>query len=191
MSSAAIARMPLERDHLPRIAGLEIVPVQPREIINLRGQADDPVFIDAVLTATGAALPGTPNTCAAGAGTTVLWAGPDEWLVVVDPDGPEDRVAALRDALGTTRSAVTSMGAGYAVLELVGDATRDVLSRGTPLDLHADVFGPGQCAQTRLGHATVMLWQTDASPTYRLMIRRSMAGYLRDWLTAVAVRMDG
>ncbi|MFV8835746.1 sarcosine oxidase subunit gamma [Aquisalimonas sp.] len=185
-----LARPPLTDASLPAFAGVALRPVVPRDILNLRGNADEPAFVDAVTSALGCPPPVTPNTWAAGEGLQLLWTGPDEWLAVVEPDGPAGRLEAVRGALGTTRAAVTALSAGYATLELTGERSRAVLARGTPLDLHVRQFGAGQCAQTRLGHGSVVLWAQDGVPTFRLMIRRSMAGYLRDWLAAVARRME-
>ncbi|SEP06970.1 sarcosine oxidase subunit gamma [Aquisalimonas asiatica] len=184
------ARSPLTDPDLPAFAGVALRSVVPADILNLRGNADEPAFVDAVTSALGCPPPVTPNTWAAGEGLQLLWAGPDEWLAVVEPHGPAGRLEAVRGALGTTRGAVTALGAGYAMLELTGERSRAVLARGTPLDLHAREFAAGQCAQTRLGHGTVVLWALDGAPTFRLLIRRSMAGYLRDWLTAVARRTE-
>lgn len=186
-----LARTPLTDDALPALTGMRLEAVAPGEILNVRGNGGDPAFTEAVASALGCPPPVTPNTWAPGEGLHLLWVGPDEWLAVVDAEGPSGRLAALRNALGTQHAAVTALGAGYAAVQMAGERARDALSRGTPLDIHPREFGPGQCAQTRLAHASVVLWQLDAAPTFRLLIRRSMSGYLRDWLHAVMRRMDG
>jgi sarcosine oxidase, subunit gamma len=68
------------------------------------------------------------------------------------------------------------------IVELTGPSSRDVLASCCALDLHPRVFGPGQCAQTLIAKAPVLLSQVDAAPTYRLFIRPSLAEYVVSWL---------
>ena len=180
----------LQGQDLPVFQGISVAPGYPLDIINVRGRAEDAAFLTAMSDVLDVRPPATPNTWAAVEGGQILWCGPDEWLLVVDQDGPAGRADALRTALGNASAAVTSVGAGWALLELTGERVREILARGVPLDLHPSGFGPGQCVQTRLAHATIMLWQMDDTPTFRLMIRRSMATYLRDWLVAIQRRTE-
>ena len=83
-------------------AGIALCERRFRAKINLRGKPAKR-FLDAVTAALGVPPPKTPNTTAASGETTVLWLGPDEWLVV-GPPGREDAIAAsLRDALDPGR----------------------------------------------------------------------------------------
>jgi sarcosine oxidase, subunit gamma len=122
--------------------------------------------------ALGTPLPVVPNT----GNDTVLWLGPDEWLVF---GADEERV---RDALGDEPGSVVDVSANRVVLELSGPAAREVLAKGCSIDLHPRAFGPGRCAQTLLARAAVVVHQVDDVPTYRLLVRPSFAGYLTAWL---------
>jgi sarcosine oxidase, subunit gamma len=106
-------------------------------------------------------------------GRTVLWLGPDEFLVVA-PDG-----AAVPDLPGTR--SVVDVGANRTTLELSGDRAREVLEKAVTLDLHPRAFAPGHCAQTTFARTHTILWQT-APASYRLLFRPSFADYLADWL---------
>jgi sarcosine oxidase subunit gamma len=119
-------------------------------------------------------LPLEPNRVQAADGRTALWLGPDEWLVA--GDGP------LGLDLPPGAGSVVDLSANRVVLELRGPAARDVLAAGCALDLHPRAFGPGRCAQTLLARAAVILEQTSDEPAYRIYVRPSFAGYLRDWL---------
>ena len=50
----------------------------------LRGKADDEQFVTAVRSITGCDLPDTPNTVHVNGDISVLWLGPDEWLLIND-----------------------------------------------------------------------------------------------------------
>jgi sarcosine oxidase subunit gamma len=118
-----------------------------------------------------------PNRVATAGERAILWLGPDEYLVVA-PDG--DPVAEL------TAESVVDVSANRTTIELSGPHARDVLEQGMSIDLHARVFGPGQCAQTLLARAQVILRQVDAEPTYHVLVRGSFAPYLADWLVDAA-----
>ena len=150
--------------------------------VNLRGDADDAAFLKAVGGALGSSLPLTPNTVSEDAGLTVLWLGPDEWLIVTPPDGESTIVASLEAALGDIHSSVTDVTGGQTIIRLSGASAKDLLAKGCPLDIHPRVFGHGQCAQTLVAKAMVTILRVDDAPTFDLVVRRSFADYLREWL---------
>ncbi|RDG37786.1 sarcosine oxidase subunit gamma, partial [Streptomyces corynorhini] len=128
----------------------------------------------------GAALPGhCGRTASAGAGT-VLWLGPDEWLLVTPP-GERPRTAELHRALDGAPGSVVDVSAHRTVVELSGPSARDVLEKGCALDLHPRAFGSGRAFATRLGPVQVVLWHT-AEDIWRLLPRASFADYLARWL---------
>ena len=67
-----------------------------------------------------------------------------------------------------------------------GAGARDLLAAGCGLDLHPRVFGPGRCAQTLLARVPVVLHQLSDAPQYRVLVRRSYARWLVDWMIDAA-----
>ncbi|MFI0786249.1 sarcosine oxidase subunit gamma [Streptomyces lydicus] len=112
---------------------------------------------------------------------TVVWLGPDEWLVLSRAESTEV-TAELREALGGDPGSVVDVSANRTTLELSGPSARQVLEKGCPLDLHARSFTPGRAVSTTVGPVAVLLWQVDDTPTYRLFPRSSFADYLARWL---------
>jgi sarcosine oxidase, subunit gamma len=151
--------------------------------INLRCDPADPLLSGRIEQALECELPRAANTFRAGSsGLKVLWLGPDEWLIV-SPEGSEGRlVNEVRQAAGDGFATAIELGSGQTVIELSGPRAREVIAKGCPLDLHPRVFGPGRCAQSRLARALVILAQVDGTPTYELIVRRSYADYLWQWL---------
>jgi sarcosine oxidase, subunit gamma len=134
-----------------------------------------------IAAALGAPLPVHPGTVAAGGARSVLWLGPDEWLVL-GPDGDAPAILrALRTALGATHGSVIDVSASRTTLELSGRRARDVLEKGCSVDLHPRSFQPGRCAQTLLARSQVLLWRP-GDRTYRLLVRGSFAEYVAEWL---------
>jgi sarcosine oxidase, subunit gamma len=146
------------------------------ELVNLRGRMQAARFVTAARDAFGIELPGTPNTVAAGAAYTALWLGPDEWLLRSNDPRPATAERTLRPLLADEFAAVVDVSSGYAVLELEGTRTREVLRKGCPVDLHPRVFGVGQCAQSHYFKAGIILRPT-APDACELIVRRSFADY--------------
>jgi sarcosine oxidase subunit gamma len=146
----------------------------------------DPAHSEAVAAHLGVPLPTTPNTWVQGDTTTVIWLGPDEWLVTSPFTTPEDLEAGLRAAVGGA-GAVIDVSAQRTTLSLRGTHVRDVLAAGCSLDLHPRVFGAGSAAQTTVGLAGVVLRTLDDTGTnYQLLVRSSFARYLATWLLDAA-----
>ena len=159
--------------------------------INLRIDAESPAA-ERIGTSLGVLLPTQPGTVAASGDLAVLWLGPDEWLILGPQDAAEHVQATVREALGADFGAVTDVSAQRTIVEISGPRACDVLAKGCALDLHPRSFGPGQCAQTLLARAQVVLVCRDVSaPRYWLMVRSSFAGYLADWLADAAAEYGG
>ncbi len=147
-------------------------------MVNLRVDPDSEVAGRLEQTL-GTTLPRKCGDTTASGLHTVVWLGPDEWLVLSQA---ETVVAELWEALGEDPGSVVDVSANRTTLELSGPAARQVLEKGCPLDLHPRVFGPGQAVSTTVGPVPVVLWQVDGVPTYRLLPRSSFADYLVRWL---------
>ncbi|WP_277187466.1 sarcosine oxidase subunit gamma [Caballeronia sp. BR00000012568055] len=150
------------------------------QLVNVRGDTRDPAFVAAVQSVIGCTPPEKPNTVARGNGYDMLWLGPDEWLVrgnvAHDAARTAPLEAKLREAFVGEFSAAVDIGSGYTVLDIDGPKTREVLSRGCPLDLHPKLFGEGQCAQSHFFKASITLIPLGGDH-FELVIRRSFADY--------------
>ena len=111
---------------------------------------------------------------------TVLWLGPDEWLVISQMK-PETLVASLRAGAGDGRAQIVDVSANRTVLEVSGSAVREVLEKGCPMDLHPRAFADGTAVTTTLARVPVLLWKVDAT-RFRVLPRASLAQYVAAWL---------
>ncbi len=159
--------------------------VNDRGVINLRGDPADQAFLTASEAVLGQALPVMSNTISE-AGHRIYWLGPDEWLIVTAAAGAKELRQRLDGQLTDLHVAVNDVSGGSTVLQLSGAAVRDLLARGSTLDLHARVFTPGSCAQSGLGKASVLLGLLGDGETFELIVRRSFADYLLKWLSRMA-----
>lgn len=154
--------------------------------INVRLDAKGAVA-DAVALVLGPQLPLEPNTVVRTGELTVLWLGPDEWLVVGPPGMQQDLESRIREAAGDEPVSVTDVSAQRTTLLVSGPRAHDLLAHGCALDLHPRAFGSGRCAQTTLGRTQVVLVSRDEPGTgFWVLVRSSFAGYLADWLLDAA-----
>jgi sarcosine oxidase subunit gamma len=156
--------------------------------INVRGSSENSKFMAAVKKVIGAALPIDANTFIESNGDTILWLGPNEWLIVTAQEKTLELIEKLEKALGDTFSAINDVSGGNTILELSGEKARALLSKGCPLDLHESVFTTGQCAQTVIAKTGMTLWslQAEGKIIYTLIVRRSFSDYLGLWLLDAA-----
>ncbi|WP_028223717.1 sarcosine oxidase subunit gamma [Paraburkholderia oxyphila] len=148
-----------------------------RELVNVRGDLSDPAFVDAFARVVGCQPPAQPNTVARGNGYDVLWLGPDEWFVRSNAAVQAGELEAkLAPAFGEAYAAAVDVGSGYTVVEIDGARTRELLSRGCPLDLHPRLFREGQCAQSVFFKASIVLIPT-GDDRFEIVVRRSFADY--------------
>ena len=152
------------------------------DMVNLRGDASDAAFAQAIQSATGLALPVQANTASVSGDRQLFWLGPDEWLLKL-PAGQGDAVeAAIRAALVGKHISAVQVGSGNTTFTVQGPAAADLLSRGCPLDLHARSFPDGSLAQSHVAKANVVLLCVKAETSYEITVRRSFADYLFKWL---------
>lgn len=131
---------------------------------------------------------GLPATCGAVSGTgdtSVLWLGPEEFLVVAPSEAHEslggDLIQALREALGDGAGQVVDLSANRTTFELSGPRSRAVLEKGCSLDLHPRGFKTGTALSTEIGNIPAVLWKT-GDESYRIFPRASFAEFLGRWL---------
>jgi sarcosine oxidase subunit gamma len=158
---------------------LAVVALGPRSQINLRARGGATGRAAKYLSIH--ALP-VPNRFLETPLGDCFWLGPDEWLLVGPPSSREETLEGLERAIGPEDGAAVDLSASRVLFELKGPKARDVLASCCALDLHPRVFGPGQCAQTLLAKAPVLLSQVDDAPTYRFFVRPSLASYVVSWL---------
>ncbi|MCF8159187.1 MAG: sarcosine oxidase subunit gamma [Polaromonas sp.] len=151
-------------------------------MLNVRGDAADARFSQAVLAATGLELPVQPNTASLGGGRQLLWLGPDEWLLKLPGAESAAVESALRTGMAGLHCSLVQVGDGNTTLTLQGPASVDLLSCGCPLDLHPRFFGTGALAQTHVAKAGAIVLCLQAGSSFELTVRRSFADYLFRWL---------
>ncbi len=187
LRQSALAHLGLDgrADESHGAAGVAMAERAHQGIVNLRLDRGDAAALAIFAETFGFALPAGPNTTAGAGDATAFWLGPDEWWIVTpdpDPEAGPALAAKLRGALADHCHAVTDVGESRTCIRISGPEARAVLQKGCPLDLHPHEFQPGQCAQTRLAKATVLIHHASDGPAFDVYVPRSFAEYLWAWL---------
>ena len=144
-------------------------------------------FRESVASVLGVAPPQAANTVASSGARRILWLGPDEWLAVCG--GEEDAftvVEEMESALDGKHALVSDVSHSRVIFALEGERAREVMLKGCSLDLDPVAFTAGQCAQTTLARAHMLLHQVSETPCYHLYAHRSFADYVFSWLSDAA-----
>jgi sarcosine oxidase subunit gamma len=149
--------------------------------VNLRCRASDAGFVQSVGKTLGQPLPIEPNTSSLGR-HRVFWLGPDEWAVITSATGAPGLAEQLQAESSGSHASVNDLSGGQVALMLEGPTCRDLLAKGCTLDLHPSVFAVGDCAQSGLAKASVLIALTHETPTFLVVVRRSFSDYLCRWL---------
>ena len=152
----------------------------------IRGDGSS-AFCESVAGVLGLAPPLAANTAASSGARRILWLGPDEWLAVCP--GEDDTITLveqLESALDGMHTLVSDVGHSRVIFALEGGRAREALLKGCSLDLDPVAFSTGQCAQTGLARAHMLLHQVSDSPCYHVYAHRSFADYVLTWLCDAA-----
>ena len=117
-------------------------------------------------------------------GATAQWAGPDQYFVLAEGRGEGAlyrEVKAMLDGLAS----VSEQSHGRVVIRVAGAKARSVLTKGTPVDLHPDVFPVGTSAMTQMAHVGVHLTRV-SEDAYDLSVFRGFAESFWEWITEQA-----
>jgi methylglutamate dehydrogenase subunit D len=108
------------------------------------------------------------------------WCGFEQWYAVADGFADGALCEDLRDRLAGLAS-VADQSHGRVIFHLEGPRVRDLLAKGTGLDLHPRAFGPGRSAVTQMAHIGVHIAQVGPD-AFELSLFRGFAESFREWL---------
>ena len=107
---------------------------------------------------------------------------PDEWYVLMPRDKAAGFEVAFREAMSGLHYSIVDVSGGQTVLSLSGQGAREVLMKGAAVDVHDSAFPVGKVVGTAIAKSSGMIVRT-GDDSYELLIRRSFANYLWDWLS--------
>jgi sarcosine oxidase subunit gamma len=163
--------------------GIIIAERRPLAMVQVAAVSGAAVAVRAgIAAALGVTVAARPNHAAQKDGVTILWVGPDRWLIV-EPERPGRELGArLNEALASTPATLTDLSHGRTVFRIAGCSSRDLLAKGCGVDFHPCAFPVDSCMQSLLGHVGALLHAVDEAPRLDLYVARSYALTVLEWL---------
>ena len=156
-----------------------------RGMIDLRGEAASRPFMTAAREVLGADLPTKPRTSVSWGDVKVLWLSIDQWLILCPRSKTADLLVALRQAMSDVHSLSVDVSDMRAVIRMEGHGCREVLMKGTSLDLLSQDYAAGTCRRMRFAEIAALLDVVDGE-IFEIYVFRSYAQYAWDFLLATA-----
>ena len=145
--------------------------------LNIRGSIANKNFFSNAERVFNQPLPTIFNTFTSGS-HQIYWQAPDEWLLVTD----HDLNSIIQEVNLVDDIYVSDQSGGLVQLSIQGPKVHPLLAKSCTLNLNENLILPGQCAQTGLAKAPVLIALVDATPQFNFVIRRSFAEYTALWL---------
>tara|TARA_R110002110_G_scaffold415358_1_gene649373 strand:- start:1039 stop:1659 length:621 start_codon:yes stop_codon:yes gene_type:complete len=156
-------------------------------MIDLRGKADDKVFMKNVAAVLGMELPTSPRTSIKKGGVNILWLSIDQWLITMPLKYRDKTLAALTKKLAKNRSLVCDMSDARTIIRLSGERSREVLIKGCSFDATLPDFKPGTVRRMLFAEVAALAHFVDSNPdVVDLYVFRSYADYVWEWLLQTA-----
>ncbi|NMD09265.1 MAG: sarcosine oxidase subunit gamma [Phyllobacteriaceae bacterium] len=159
--------------------------ISERGMIDLRGAATDKKFMAAAKATLGVDLPKAPRTSTTWGDIKVLWLSPDQWLVTC----PRAKAQELADQLSKDLAGIHSLAVNVsdmrAIIRLEGEGVREVLMKGSTLDLTDGDYTPGTVRRMRFAEIAALLSIVEDN-VIDVYVFRSYADYTWNFLVKAA-----
>ncbi len=176
---------PLAHREAPQGLSIDLREITDRGMIDLRGSANDKKFMAAVKKVLGLDLPKTPRTSISWGDVKALWLSIDQWLVLCSRAKASELTANLVAELSGIHSLVVDVSDMRAVLRLEGEGVREVLLKGSSLDLLSDDYEAGTVRRMRYAEIAALLHVVE-DDVFDIYVFRSYADYAWEFLLATA-----
>jgi sarcosine oxidase, subunit gamma len=169
----------------PQGLGIGLREITERGMIDVRGSVTDKKFMAAAKKVLGLDLPKAPRTSASWGDVKALWLSIDQWLILCAKSKVDEFVGALRSELALVHSLVVDVSDMRAILRLEGEGVREVLLKGSSLDLLGDDYPAGTVRRMRFAEIAGLLHVVEDN-VLDVYVFRSYANYAWDFLLATA-----
>ena len=176
---------PLAHRESPQGLSIDLREITDRGMIDLRGFASDKKFMAAVKKVLGLDLPKTARTSVSWGDVKALWLSIDQWLILCSCAKASELTANLVAELSGIHSLVVDVSDMRAVLRLEGEGVREVLLKGSSLDLLSDDYEAGTVRRMRFAEIAALLHVVEDN-VFDIYVFRSYADYAWEFLLETA-----
>ncbi len=165
-------------------AGVDLTERRAMSIVQVDAWADrTAAAADAVEQSAGVRPPRQACTATDSGNTAAIWVGPDRWIIVEKER--RDLYGAITGAVSENLAAITDQSHSRCVLRISGHQSRNVLGKGTTLDMDPGQFTPGDARSTALFHMGSLI-HCVGNDTFDLYVARSFGQSFFEALTRAA-----
>ena len=175
----------LARSEQPTGTYVSLREISERGMIDLRGSAADRKFMAAAKSALGVDLPKQPRTTATWGDVRVFWLSPDQWLITCPRAKAQEMADQLSQDLAGVHSLAVNVSDMRAVIRLEGEGVREVVMKGTAIDLTHGDYPPGTVRRMRFAEVAALLHIVEDN-VIDIYVFRSFAQYTWDFLRKAA-----
>jgi sarcosine oxidase, subunit gamma len=176
---------PLAHREAPHGLSIDLREIKDRGMIDVRGLTSDKKFMAAAKKVLGVDLPKMPRTSSSWGDVKCLWLSVDQWLVLCAKSKVDELISLLRAELAGVHSLVVDVSDMRAVMRLEGEGVREVLLKGSSLDLLSDDYKSGTVRRMRFAEIAALLHVVEGS-VFDIYVFRSYADYVWEFLLATA-----
>lgn len=128
----------------------------------------------------GVSLPATARAVEA-SGKLVVWAGPEQWLIIEPRSAGKDPSVDLAEAFKGAAS-IIDVSDSRVIFRVGGQKATEVLAPSMAIDFHDQIFKRGDVAITHASHLGVMVWRLPDGSGYDFACARTYAVAFSEWL---------
>ena len=153
--------------------------------INIRGKSSDKEFMKNIGSALNLVLPTEPNVRIFNNNISIMWLGPNEWLVITPENEKDGIISLLKSNLNPQKTAITDVSFNRTILRLEGEKVFTLLSKFLVANLEKILKTNFSVAQSIFIKIPVLFVRnnTDEEPTsLDLHLNRSHTKYVYELL---------
>ena len=153
--------------------------------INIRGKSSDKEFMKNIGSALNLVLPIEPNVRIFNNNISIMWLGPNEWLVIAPENEKDGVISLLKSNLNPQKTAITDVSFNRTILRLEGEKVFTLLSKFLVANLEKILKTNFSVAQSIFIKIPVLFVRnnTDEEPTsLDLHLNRSHTKYVYELL---------
>ena len=153
--------------------------------INIRGKSSDKEFMKNIGSVLNLVLPIEPNVRIFNNNISIMWLGPNEWLVITPENEKDGIISLLKSNLNPQKTAITDVSFNRTILRLEGEKVYTLLSKFLVANLEKILKTNFSVTQTIFIKIPVLFVRnnTDEEPTsLDLHLNRSHTKYVYELL---------
>ena len=173
-------------DHKIEKNGISIKEIPFVGKLNLRGNQKDKDFLSNAGSILNTLIPLEPNTSNNNNDLTIIWLGPNEWLILIDKqENYINLLTKLELKLDPKKTAVTDISENRTILQIKGKNLLKLLSKFMVLDLDKALKKESSVAQTIFVKIPILIIRNhneNEEPSVSIHVNRSHTKYLYNLL---------